>query len=142
MLCARPGVAAVMVPKADRVEHIDAIRQHVKRGTPILPIVETAAGIWHVEQLALAAGVRRLVFGALDLSVDLRVAGDEESLLYCRSRVVLVSRVAGLEPPVDAPSTTFVDSGLLSGASYSYTIRAHGTSGKSARSNSASAIAP
>jgi citrate lyase subunit beta / citryl-CoA lyase len=108
-LCARPGVAAVMIPKVEQVEHLEAVRQRVDGGTAVLPLVETAAAIWNVESLARALGVQRLVFGALDLTLDLGVSGDDESLLYCRSRIVLASRVAGIQPPIDAPTTTFVD---------------------------------
>ncbi|HVQ16028.1 MAG TPA: fibronectin type III domain-containing protein, partial [Vicinamibacterales bacterium] len=43
---------------------------------------------------------------------------------------------------VTANTTTFVNSGLLSGASYSYTVRAYNASGYSGASNSAGAVAP
>jgi subtilisin family serine protease len=43
---------------------------------------------------------------------------------------------------VTANTTTFVNSGLLSGASYSYTVHAYNASGYSGASNSASAVAP
>jgi hypothetical protein len=50
--------------------------------------------------------------------------------------------VDGPAGTVTANTTTFVNSGLLSGASYSYTVRAYNGSGYSSASNSAGALAP
>lgn len=107
-VCRRPGVRGVMLPKAERPEQLEAVRAAVGAATPLLPIVETASGLWQAEPLARAPGVARLVFGALDLGLDLRVSS-EEGLVPFRVQVVLVSRVAGLPPPVDAPTTSFTD---------------------------------
>lgn len=107
-ICRRPGVAGVMLPKAEHARQLDAIRAHERHPIPLLPIVETALGLWHAEALARAPHVERLVFGALDLAVDLQVDADE-GLSAFRSQVVLISRVAGIQPPVDAPTTTFSD---------------------------------
>jgi len=51
--------------------------------------------------------VQRLLFGSIDFSIDLNLSGEEDDLLYYRSRIVLVSRVAGLQPPVDGVTTTY-----------------------------------
>lgn len=107
-ICRQAGVAGVMLPKAQQAEHVDAIRAHVRHTTPILPLVETARGLWHAEALARSPQVERLVFGALDLGVDLQIIGDE-GLSAFRAQIVLVSRVAGLQPPIDAPTTSFTD---------------------------------
>jgi len=57
--------------------------------------------------------VERLVFGDTDLQIDLGMQGAHEELLYARSHVVLVSRVAGKLPPVDGVTTALDDSGKL-----------------------------
>ena len=106
--CRQPGVAAVMLPKAEHARHVEAVVARVGALTPILPIVETALGVWNLEALARAPSVERLVFGALDFALDLQVSGDE-GLLAFRSQIVLVSRVAGLQPPIDVPTTSFRD---------------------------------
>jgi citrate lyase subunit beta/citryl-CoA lyase len=107
-ICRQPGVAGVMLPKAEHAAQIEAIRERLGAGIPILPIVETALGVWNVATLARTPPVERLVFGALDLAVDLQISGDE-GLAVFRAQVVLVSRVAGLQPPIDTPTTTFSD---------------------------------
>jgi citrate lyase subunit beta/citryl-CoA lyase len=107
-MCRRPGVAGVMLPKAEHPKHIEAIRARIGSATPVLPIVETALGVWNVDALARTPPVERLVFGALDLGLDLQISGDE-GLAAFRAQVILVSRVAGLQPPIDGPTTTFAD---------------------------------
>jgi citrate lyase subunit beta/citryl-CoA lyase len=107
-ICRQSGVAGVVLPKAEHAAQIEAIRARLGAGMPILPIVETALGLWNVETLARTPPVERLVFGALDLGVDLQISGDE-GLAAFRAQVVLVSRVAGLQPPIDSPTTTFTD---------------------------------
>jgi citrate lyase subunit beta/citryl-CoA lyase len=100
-ICAAPGVAGVVLPKAERVEDIQSI------GKPVLPIIETARGFWNVSALAHAANVQRLVFGSIDFQLDLGINGEGEELLYFRSQLVLVSRIAGLPAPVDGITTVF-----------------------------------
>jgi len=107
-ICRALGVAAVMVPKAEHEHQLAVIGDRLGRAMPILPIIETALGVWHAEPLARAPGVTRLVFGALDLALDLQVTSDE-GLAAFRSQVVLVSRVVGLAPPIDVPTTSFTD---------------------------------
>ncbi len=107
-ICRLLGVAGVMLPKAEHVRQLDAIRASLGEPMPLLPIVETALGLWHAEELARAPHVERLVFGALDFALDLQIEGDE-GLSAFRSQIVLVSRVAGIQPPIDVPTTTFTD---------------------------------
>lgn len=101
-VCRKPGVAGVVLPKAERIEDI-AVIDHER----ILPIIETARGFWNVAQIAHAPNVQRLLFGSIDFQVDMGIHGEGEELLYFRSYVVLVSRVAGLQPPVDGVTTAF-----------------------------------
>lgn len=106
-LCRIPGVAAIMVPKAER-EHDLAIV--AAAGAPaILPLIESAQGLWNAIELARSPCVQRLVFGAIDFSFDLGIKEGNEPLLYFRSQIVLVSRVAGLQAPVDGVTTALDD---------------------------------
>jgi citrate lyase subunit beta/citryl-CoA lyase len=104
-ICTAPGVAGVVLPKAERVEVVKDDIKLIDR--PVLPIIETAKGFWNVSALAHAPSVQRLIFGSIDFQVDLGIHGDGEELLYFRSRLVLVSRVAGLPSPVDGITTVF-----------------------------------
>ena len=106
-VCGRAGIAGVVLPKAERTDHVQALVEQVDAGISILPIIETAQGMWNVEAVARWPRVQRLLFGSIDLSIDLNLSGGEDDLLYYRSRIVLVSRVAGLQPPVDGVTTTY-----------------------------------
>jgi citrate lyase subunit beta/citryl-CoA lyase len=110
-LCARAGVAAVLVPKAERVEDLQRITS-VAIGRAVLPLIETAAGFDNARALAGADGVQRLVFGSLDFQLDLGIQGDEDLLFY-RSQLVLVSRLAGLAAPADGVTTAIDDAAQL-----------------------------
>jgi citrate lyase subunit beta/citryl-CoA lyase len=100
-ICRMPGVAGVVLPKAERTEDIERI------GKAVLPIIETARGFWNVYALAHTPNVERLMFGSIDFQVDLRINGEGEELLYFRSQLVLVSRLAGLPAPVDGITAVF-----------------------------------
>jgi citrate lyase subunit beta/citryl-CoA lyase len=75
----------------------------------LIPIIETAAGIAAVDQIAKAVSrVRRLAFGAVDFALDMNLELDQETgaLSHARFAIALASRVAGLDGPVD---TAFPD---------------------------------
>ncbi|HSV83473.1 MAG TPA: CoA ester lyase [Ramlibacter sp.] len=96
-----PGVAAVMLPKAETREGIAAVRAAAGEGVPILPIIETARGLAHAAELAACPGVMRLAFGSADFQVDLGIEADGLELLFARSQIVLASRLGGVAAPLD-----------------------------------------
>ena len=111
-LCRRPGVAAVMLPKAERAEDIAALRG--AGAATVLPLIESAAGMAALTAIAAAPGVQRLVFGSIDFQVDLGMRDAlEDELLFFRSQLVLASRLAGLQAPVDGVSTAIDDADQL-----------------------------
>ena len=71
--------------------------------------METALGIWNAGELAQAPLVERLAFGAVDFMLDTGISGEQEELLYARSRLVLASRVASILPPVDGVTMALDD---------------------------------
>jgi citrate lyase subunit beta/citryl-CoA lyase len=74
-------------------------------GIDLLPIIETAAGYAAMEAIARAATrARRLAFGAGDFTLDTGISWsrEETELLPVRSAFVVLSRAAGLEPPIDS----------------------------------------
>jgi (S)-citramalyl-CoA lyase len=98
----------VMVPKVGAPSDLEPIHEAIppSGGPPgIIAVIETAAGLAQVEQIATAKEVGALLFGALDLSAELRCALEWESLLYARSRCVHAARLGG----VDIFDTPFVD---------------------------------
>ncbi|MEO8079899.1 MAG: CoA ester lyase [Caldimonas sp.] len=111
-VAARPGVSAIMLPKAERARDVARVRGAAPHAA-LLPLIETAAGIEHVREVAAAPGVQRLAFGSIDLQLDLGITGDGDELLMFRSQIVLASRLAGLAAPIDGVCTAFDDSEAL-----------------------------
>jgi citrate lyase subunit beta/citryl-CoA lyase len=111
-LCKCAGVAAVMLPKAENVEDLARIAAAAPTAT-LLPLIETARGFAAIGALALAPRVERLVFGSIDFQLDLDIEGDGEELLFFRSQIVLASRLAGLDAPVDGVSVTIGDASAV-----------------------------
>ncbi len=112
-LCSHPGVAGVMWPKAEQVDVAAAIAAQ-RHGLPLLPLIESALGLAHARQLAAAPGVQRLVFGSLDMQLDLGLRGaTEDELLPLRIEIVLASRLAGIAAPVDGVSVALDDAAAL-----------------------------
>jgi citrate lyase subunit beta/citryl-CoA lyase len=108
-LCRLPGVAGVVLPKCERLEDIGLVAERNGEKARVLPIIETAQGFGNALALAKAGSVERLIFGAIDLQLDLAMTGEDEELHYFRSQLVLVSRLAGICPPVDGICTAIQD---------------------------------
>lgn len=103
-LCARhAGVIGVLLPK---VESAGQVAQVARCGKPIWPIVESAEGLHELASIAMADGVERLSFGALDLGLDLGLssgtAAAERILDQARYGILLHSARAGLAAPLDS----------------------------------------
>lgn len=95
-----PGVSAVMLPKAEHAEHVDSLT--AAGIANVVPLIETAAGIAAARKIARARGVLCLAFGSVDLQADLDMRDAlEEDLLSFRSEVLIASRLAGLNAPID-----------------------------------------
>lgn len=110
-LCRHPGVAAVMLPKAEGIDALCTVVETTYHD--VLPIIESARGLHEMENIARVPGVIRLAFGSVDLALDLGIDcapdGAEIELLAFRSQLVLASRLAGLAAPVDGVSTAIDD---------------------------------
>lgn len=100
-LCRRAGVAAVMLAKAEHVDDLVALGG----GTPIVPLIESAAGFDNLRAIAAVPGVQRLAFGAIDFQLDMNMLALFDEMLPFRSQLVLASRLANLQAPIDSPST-------------------------------------
>ena len=106
-LAAVRGLAVgIVLPMA--ASAFDATAVHRAAEAPVLAIVETARGVLEAAAIADAEGVVRLAFGALDLAADLGTH-DPDTFARVRTQLVLASRAAGLEGPVDSVTTDVVD---------------------------------
>jgi citrate lyase subunit beta/citryl-CoA lyase len=99
------AVAGALLPKAERP---DVVRQLEAAGARrIILIMESAAGMAALCELASASSrVERCALGTLDLSLDLGLLAvddvDESELIWhVRAGLVLDSRAAGLQTPID-----------------------------------------
>jgi citrate lyase subunit beta/citryl-CoA lyase len=133
----RKGLDGVVVPKIESAADLHAIdwllanveREHgIAEGSlDLLPQIETAAGVQRVDRIVQARNLRpysgpwrvkRLCFGAGDYSNDMGLSPtlDEPELLDARARIVLASRAAGLEGPIDSPWFHFKESAAFARA--------------------------
>ena len=120
----RPGLDGVMVPKIESAADLHAIdwllaslerEQGLAEGSlDLMPIIETATGMQRIDRILQAKSLRpyrapwrvkRVAFGAADYGHDVGLSPtlDEPELADARARVVLASRAAGLEGPLDSP---------------------------------------
>ena len=113
------GVDGIVLPKVESADEIRAVDWVIanleqERGLAagqfdVIPIVETGKGMANVRAIAAAAPrIRRIAFGAGDLTLDMNIewSRGETELLPYRSECVLASRAAGIEAPLD---TVWVD---------------------------------
>ncbi|TCM46508.1 citrate lyase subunit beta/citryl-CoA lyase [Rhizobium sp. PP-F2F-G48] len=103
--------AAIIVPKAELGGVLADIAANY--GLPVLPLIETARGLSQARQIAKLPGVARLVFGTVDFCADLGCAHIREALLAARTELVLASRLAGLQSPIDGVTTSIDDGALV-----------------------------
>jgi citrate lyase subunit beta/citryl-CoA lyase len=117
-----PWLDGIVAPKIERPEEIVLIDWMIaqferERGLPVgaidlMPIIETGAGL-HALDAIIAAGtrMRRVSFGAGDFTRDMGMkwSADEAELAYARGRLILASRVGGLEAPIDTVHIDLAD---------------------------------
>ena len=106
-----PGVKGAVLPKAEHSASITEIHAAAP-GLPVVALIESAVGLRNLESIA-AAGIARFAFGSIDFQLDLGITGEREELLFARSSLVLVSRLAGLAPPVDGVTVALDDPAQL-----------------------------
>ncbi len=123
-------VEGVVLPKVESAADLHAIdwmlwnlereRGMAEGSIDLMPQIETAAGVQRIDRVLQARSLRpykgpwrvkRVAFGAADYSheLGLSVGPEEAELADARARVVLSSRAAGLEGPIDSPWFDFKD---------------------------------
>jgi citrate lyase subunit beta/citryl-CoA lyase len=118
------GVDGVLLPKVESAGELHAIdwlltnlereRGIAEGSIDLMPQIETAAGVQRIERIVQAKNLRhykgpwrvkRVTFGAADYGNDVGLSPslDEPELAEARARIVMISRAAGLENPIDSP---------------------------------------
>lgn len=98
-------VDGIMIPKSEDKTSISLAAELLNKNVEIIPLIESAAGVMNIRTiLSSDQAVDRVAFGsvdfALDIGVDWSVEGTERA--YAMSKLVLASRAAGVNPPIDA----------------------------------------
>jgi citrate lyase subunit beta/citryl-CoA lyase len=117
-------VDGVFLPKVESAADLHAVdwlmaalerERGIEEGSiDLVPMIETAAGVARVDRVLQARSLRpykgpwrvkRVAFGAADYSLEAGLVPsiDEPELASARDRVVLASRAAGMEAPLDSP---------------------------------------
>lgn len=117
-------VDGVVLPKVESAADLHAIdwlvwnlersRGIAEGSIDLMPQIETAAGVHRIDRVLQARSLRpykgpwrvkRVAFGAADYAHELGLSPtlEETELADARARVVLASRAAGLEGPIDSP---------------------------------------
>ena len=122
-----------MLPKVESAADLHAIdwlladlereRGIAEGSIDLIPQIETAAGVQRIDRIIQARNLRpykgpwrvkRLAFGAADYAHELglrRRHRTKPELADARARIVLSSRAAGLEGPIDSPWFHFKEAG-------------------------------
>lgn len=110
----QPGLDGILLPKVERGADLaiaDWLLSALERERglepgriDLMPIIETGAGLAAIAEICgCGARHRRVVFGAADYTLDMNMqwTRDEAELAHARAQIVLASRAAALEPPID-----------------------------------------
>lgn len=116
-LCKELAIQGVVLPKAESAACIATVRSQLAEGVSIFPLIETAIGVVRVHEIAASIGVSRLLFGSVDLGLDLGIEGDGDVFDSHRASLVVASRAAGIASPIDGPTLDFRDAPALLTAS-------------------------
>lgn len=113
-LARMPVPAGVMVPKAESAGSLRRLRSQLP-DVPILPLIESAAGLGALAEIASAEGVLRLVLGHIDFMADMGIlcGEDEVELASLRFAIAMATRGQMLATAVDGVTVAIQDDDLL-----------------------------
>lgn len=110
----RDGLSGIVLPKVESrgqvatadwlIAQLESEHGLTANSVELLPIIETAAGLTRLDEIATASPrIRRLTFGAGDFTLDTNMdwTPGNEGVLWARIRTVVASRAAGLASPID-----------------------------------------
>ncbi|MHB9756057.1 HpcH/HpaI aldolase/citrate lyase family protein [Streptomyces sp. BYX5S] len=105
-VCRALAPAAVVLPKTESAAQVRHTAQ--ASGTRVLPLIETARGLVHLDTITAEPDGVRLLFGSIDLALDLGVS-DDRALDSARADLVRWSAANGRPAPVDGVTTAVRD---------------------------------
>lgn len=105
------NVSAIVLPKTESPNDILAITQI--RRMDIYALIETAVGFANVREIAKTENVKALMFGTIDFQLELDMQGGYHELLWFRNEIVLASKLAHIDAPIDGVTVDFKDVALI-----------------------------
>ncbi|WP_010530068.1 HpcH/HpaI aldolase/citrate lyase family protein [Lentibacillus jeotgali] len=98
------SINGIMLPKCEKVETIQAVAKKLSV-KEVIPLIESASGVLKTKELIESHQlVKKVAFGSVDFAYDIAaewtLSGIERR--YAMSQIVLLSRAANGEPPIDA----------------------------------------
>jgi len=119
----------IRIPKTESAEDVAWVAERAP-GKPIICAIESARGVLAAFDIARAPGVRHLAMGGVDMQRDLHAGSGNLHTLYVRSHLVIASRAAGIQRPIDSVYPRLDDDpGLRDQAEFAHSL---GFFGKSA----------
>lgn len=98
-----PGLSGVVLAESTSSRELDRTAALLGGHTPLVALVESAAGLEAVGDIAAVPAVGRLAFGVNDFRRDTGFGASPMALAYARSKLVLASRIAAIAAPIDGP---------------------------------------
>jgi citrate lyase subunit beta/citryl-CoA lyase len=108
------GLNGIVIPKANRADDIQMIdrlldslekQKRIEKGSiHIVPLIETALGVKNAFEIAKSSErIKQMAFGSIDYTLDINAQLTKEGteILFARSQLIIASRVAEIEPPID-----------------------------------------
>ena len=97
----RPDI--LLLPKVESAAEIEIINELLAPNTiPLLPLIESAKGLYYAHEIAFVKNVVGLVFGGADFAADLGATMAWESLYSARAQIVQAAAHAGIAA-IDVP---------------------------------------
>lgn len=97
----RPDI--LVLPKVESAAEIEIINELLEPNTvSLLPLIESAKGLYHAHEIALSKNVVGLVFGGADFAADLGAMMAWEPLYSARAQIVQAAAHAGIAA-IDVP---------------------------------------
>jgi hypothetical protein len=101
-LAAVAGAAyGIRIPKVEYANDVAWVAERAP-GTPLICAIESARGVLSAAVIAAVPEIGHLAMGGVDLARDLKAGSGNLQTLYMRSHLVVASRAAGIEPPIDS----------------------------------------
>ena len=107
-----PELAGVLLAKAEQAADIEKVYQQT--GLPVIAVIESAMGLYRIDEMAKARGLLVFSYGFLDLCNDLQMQmGTASANIIAnqiRYQLILTSKVHQLLAPIDSVYADFNDS--------------------------------